>query len=106
MWLTAWMPPPCGAISSAVPPAASTASRGCVYSTSSTPSVARKATRLPCSSFMDEVFPAGCGLLPVGGHFLARLDAGWLTGHLRVVRWVGHLAAFGLVPLEQGLDAV
>src|SRR3954452_12321003 len=33
--------------SSAVPPAASTALRGSVYSTSSTPSVARKATRLP-----------------------------------------------------------
>src|SRR4051794_40599489 len=47
MWFTAWMEPSLIEISSAVPPADSTAFRGSVYSTSSTPSVARKAILLP-----------------------------------------------------------
>src|SRR3954453_14412674 len=47
MWFTAWISPSLIEISSAVPPAFSTAFRGSVNSTSSTPSVARNAIFLP-----------------------------------------------------------
>lgn len=46
-WLKAWIVPDSMETSSTWAPAFSTASRGLVYSTSSTPSAARKAMRLP-----------------------------------------------------------
>src|SRR2546421_1518754 len=49
MTLTAWICPDLMDTRSACAPACSTAARGSVYSTSSTPSVARKATRRPSS---------------------------------------------------------
>src|SRR3954454_7340297 len=49
-WLKAWSSPSSTEISSGLPPACSTAFHGSVSSTCSTPSAARKAIVLPCSS--------------------------------------------------------
>src|SRR4051812_39229994 len=74
MWFTAWISPSLMEISSAWPPAFSTALRGSVYSTSSTPSVARKATLLP---LIDVVMrPAPSSLLHLSVTAVPGLGAG------------------------------